>query len=59
MSSGFDGKHQVSIGEGCAYTGTVIHELMHAIGKTMSTQKGNIVILVSDCISNLYLFDYL
>ena len=58
MSSDFDGKHQVSIGEGCAYAGVVIHELMHAIGKTMSTQKGNIVI-VSDCISNVYLFNYL
>ena len=59
MSPDLDGRHEVSIGEGCAFTGIVIHELMHAIGKTMSTQKRNIVILVSDCISNVYLFNYL
>ena len=44
MSPDLDGRHEVSIGQGCAFTGIVIHELMHAIGKTMSTQKGNIVI---------------
>ena len=27
------GKHDVSIGVGCEYTGTVLHEFMHAIGK--------------------------
>ena len=33
MSPDDDGKHLVSIGDGCAYTGTVLHEFMHAIGK--------------------------
>ena len=33
MSPDLDGRHEVSIGEGCAFTGIVIHELMHAIGK--------------------------
>ena len=37
MTLSDDGKHQVSIGEGCAHTGVVIHELMHAIGIQMST----------------------
>ena len=32
MFPGYGGKHQVSIGKGCAFIGVVIHELMHAIG---------------------------
>ena len=26
------GKQQISIGNGCGYIGTVIHEMMHALG---------------------------
>ena len=48
MSPDDDGKHLVSIGDGCAYTGTVLHEFMHAIGKKCLTKKGNIVILLSN-----------
>ena len=30
------GEQTVSIGDGCQYKGTVLHEFMHAIGKSMT-----------------------
>ena len=57
MSPDLDGRHEVSIGEGCAFTGIVIHELMHAIGKKICIVSIGIVI-VTGCISNACLFNY-
>ena len=44
MTPSVDGKHQVSIGNGCASTGIVLHELMHAIGTNFQRKKANIPI---------------
>ena len=32
MVGRIQGKQQLSLGNGCVYTGTIIHEFLHAIG---------------------------